>query len=69
MFYNYTSNFLGINTSNPAYPLDINGNTNIKGNLTVTGSIIVSGTTSNTSNSGTTILSVASGGTGLSNLT
>ena len=61
---------MGINTCNPAYPLDINGNTNIKGNLTINGSIIVSGTTSSTaSNTGSSILTVAYGGTGLSNVT
>lgn len=43
LYYNYTSNFLGINNSNPSNSLDVIGNTYIKGNLTVIGAINIVG--------------------------
>lgn len=43
-----TGGNVGINIQAPAYPLDVNGNTNVNGDLTVTGSIAGSGSSSST---------------------
>jgi len=57
-----TSNQVGINTTTPAYTLDVNGNANISGNTTTSGNISTTGDITTTSgNISTTLGNITSG--------